>query len=609
MSDGPPTPEIVVAGIRLLPLAARAAWLPEVQTLLVADVHLGKARSFTTWGVPVPGDVDAATLARLTTVIEAAAARRLVVLGDWLHGPRALDAVLLQRLESWRRRHAEVEIIVIGGNHDRRAPRLPPALDIDCVDGPITLPDAAGLVLDHDPVTRSPRPTTGDGYRLAGHWHPVVRLRGRADALRLPCFISAPARVCCRHSASSPVVIPSGNGPATACSSRPAIGSANCRQCRLFPAWPLSTDSHCCAVAAVPARFAAYQPAATICRSVAPAGACQRTLDQSRPEGNLGPGFRLRAHQARTCVADREHRGGPDAIRRLRRQDRLIAWNEPYERVHALAFEKLREKADRDELYYADLVRATARETMPASRRRGLRQESGPGPARCRWRRRRSRVSGAGWFRISKFRTRSGAVAGFAIDITELKRREARLEEEIRRRMELEDLLRIQMNTDALTRVSARAAFLAQAETDFQRSLLSDHDLAVVMMDIDLFKNVNDVHGHGVGDTVLTQVARTATDCLRKDIDLIGRMGGEEFALLLLNTGRDGAVRCAEQIRSRIAALGFEGTGGSFGITASFGVTQRSAEDPSLSAMLSRADQALYVAKRAGRNRVVATPS
>ncbi|MET0509275.1 MAG: ligase-associated DNA damage response endonuclease PdeM [Burkholderiaceae bacterium] len=192
MSDGLPTPEIVVAGMRLLPLAARAAWLPELQTLLVADVHLGKARSFTTWGVPVPGDVDAATLARLTTVIEAAAARRLVVLGDWLHGPRALDAVLLQRLESWRRRHAEVEIIVIGGNHDRRAPRLPPALDIDCVDGPITLPDAAGLVLDHDPVTRSPRPTTEDGYRLAGHWHPVVRLRGRADALRLPCFIFGP---------------------------------------------------------------------------------------------------------------------------------------------------------------------------------------------------------------------------------------------------------------------------------------------------------------------------------------------------------------------------------------------------------------------------------
>ena len=290
-------------------------------------------------------------------------------------------------------------------------------------------------------------------------------------------------------------------------------------------------------------------------------------------------------------------------------EDRLIAWNEPYERVHALAFEKLREKADRDELYYADLVRATACETMPASdveayvksRVQAQRDADGVGVDR--------EYPGAGWFRISKFRTRSGAVAGFAIDITELKRREARLEEEIRRRMELEDLLRIQMNTDALTRVSARSAFLAQAETDFQRSLLSDHDLAVVMMDIDLFKNVNDVHGHGVGDTVLTQVARTATDCLRKDIDLIGRMGGEEFALLLLNTGRDGAVRCAEQIRSRIAALGFEGTGGSFGITASFGVTQRSAEDPSLSAMLSRADQALYVAKRAGRNRVVATPS
>jgi metallophosphoesterase superfamily enzyme len=212
--SGAPMPEIVVAGLRLLPLADRAAWLPERQTVLVADVHLGKARSFATWGIPVPGAVDAATLARLTTVIEFAAARRLVVLGDWLHGPRALDAVLLQRLDTWRRRHAQVEIIVVGGNHDRRSPPLPPTLDIECVDGPITLPDAAALVLDHEPrqtargLGRSdhePResdlaPRAADiiacapehGYRLAGHWHPVVRLRGRADVLRLPCFRFGP---------------------------------------------------------------------------------------------------------------------------------------------------------------------------------------------------------------------------------------------------------------------------------------------------------------------------------------------------------------------------------------------------------------------------------
>jgi diguanylate cyclase (GGDEF)-like protein len=285
-------------------------------------------------------------------------------------------------------------------------------------------------------------------------------------------------------------------------------------------------------------------------------------------------------------------------------RDRLIAWNEPYERVHALAFKRLREKADRRELYYSDLVRVIAEETMhPAEvedyvRRRVQDQRNADGIGVDR------EYPGAGWFRISKFKTRSGAIAGFAIDINENKKREAQLEQEIHRRMDLEEQLRVQANTDSLTGLASRGAFLAQAETDFRRAMRYGHDLSAIMMDADLFKEVNDVHGHGVGDSVLAKLASAAAAGLRKDIDMVGRVGGEEFAMVLVHTGIKDAVACAERIRASVAAMKFECLLAPFGITASFGVTQRSAEDRTFSAMLNRADQALYRAKSSGRNRI-----
>lgn len=284
--------------------------------------------------------------------------------------------------------------------------------------------------------------------------------------------------------------------------------------------------------------------------------------------------------------------------------DRLIAWNEPYERVHALAFRRLREKADRRELHYSDLVRVIAQETMePAEvedyvRRRVEDQRNADGVGVDR------EYPGAGWFRISKFKTRSGAIAGFAIDINDNKRREAQLEQEIHRRMELEEQLRIQANTDSLTGLASRGAFLAQAETDFRRARRYGYELSAIMMDADLFKEVNDSHGHSVGDEVLAAMASTAANGVRKGIDMVGRVGGEEFAMVLVHTGIKEAVACAERIRTTIAAMVFERPAPPFGITASFGVTQRIAEDRTFSAVLNRADQALYLAKSSGRNRL-----
>jgi len=284
-------------------------------------------------------------------------------------------------------------------------------------------------------------------------------------------------------------------------------------------------------------------------------------------------------------------------------RDRLIVWNKAYEGVHAQAFEKLRDKVDRRELYYADLVQVIAEATVAPDevdayvrlRVQAQRDADGVGVDR--------HYPEVGWLRISKFKTRSGATAGFALDINENKRYEARLEQEISRRATLEEQLRVQANTDPLTQIGNRGAFLERAETEFRRGDRFGDYLSVITMDVDQFKQVNDTYGHGAGDTVLIALARAAAGGVRS-LDMAARMGGDEFATILVHTALADATACAERIRQSIAALLFESPKGPFGVTASFGVTQANAEDRSFSAVMSRADQALYRAKQSGRNKV-----
>lgn len=174
--------EIQLAGQRLLLLPERAAWLPEAGTLLVADVHLGKAHSFRRLGVPVPGGTTAGTLQRLGRVLNRTRASRLVILGDLLHGPLMREAAALDALATWRRSYADVEVTLVRGNHDDRAGDPPPQLGITCVDEGDAAAGIGALSLQHHP---RPRP---DAYVLAGHTHPCITLRGRWDGLRLPCF-------------------------------------------------------------------------------------------------------------------------------------------------------------------------------------------------------------------------------------------------------------------------------------------------------------------------------------------------------------------------------------------------------------------------------------
>jgi diguanylate cyclase (GGDEF)-like protein len=141
---------------------------------------------------------------------------------------------------------------------------------------------------------------------------------------------------------------------------------------------------------------------------------------------------------------------------------------------------------------------------------------------------------------------------------------------------------------------------LEQAALEIKRNQRAGTALAVMMMDIDHFKQVNDSYGHHIGDTVLTAVAQTCRELCRES-DLVCRFGGEEFLILLPSTTLDGAEIHAEKLRQAIEALTFSADEDSFSVTASFGLSQWQAETK-IDRVISRADKALYQAKHDGRN-------
>src|SRR5690606_39457410 len=130
---------------------------------------------------------------------------------------------------------------------------------------------------------------------------------------------------------------------------------------------------------------------------------------------------------------------------------------------------------------------------------------------------------------------------------------------------------------------------------------------AIALIDIDRFKSINDSHGHLVGDQLLRAFARRVSERLR-EVDLLGRYGGEEFILLLVGTRLAGAVRLAERLREDVAAANWDEVLPGLRLTMSAGVAEYRPGE-SLEALLERADNALYAAKRGGRNRVERAPN
>ncbi len=157
---------------------------------------------------------------------------------------------------------------------------------------------------------------------------------------------------------------------------------------------------------------------------------------------------------------------------------------------------------------------------------------------------------------------------------------------------------------DELTGILNRRQFLQQGQDELQRADRLGHALSLVMFDVDHFKKFNDTHGHAIGDLVLRTVSGRCRDCLR-GIDHLGRLGGEEFAVLLVGTGLDPGCATAERLRLAICDQPFTSSNGDLSVSISLGVAQRQPQE-TLDSLLERADQALYAAKRGGRNQVVA---
>lgn len=162
---------------------------------------------------------------------------------------------------------------------------------------------------------------------------------------------------------------------------------------------------------------------------------------------------------------------------------------------------------------------------------------------------------------------------------------------------------------DGLTGALNRRGFEDELHAELERSHRYGHTLALLLLDIDHFKQVNDTHGHQVGDRVLWTVAAGVCSTVR-GVDRVGRWGGEEFAVLLPETATAAAQQVAERVRGLVAGAAVDTEGGRVAVTVSIGVAvaDPGAEAPSTSELVARADRALYQAKESGRDRVVVAP-
>ncbi|MBW1246166.1 ligase-associated DNA damage response endonuclease PdeM [Pseudomonas tolaasii] len=170
----------VLEGEELLLLADKAVYWPARKCLLIADAHFGKASAYRSLGQPVPQGTTRENLLKLDRLLAAFECDQVIFLGDFLHGPGSHASGTLSALRAWRARHAGLSLVLIRGNHDKRAGDPPADLDIDVVTEPLLL---GPFALQHEPEAHASH------HVLAGHVHPVYRLRGKGrQSLRLPCF-------------------------------------------------------------------------------------------------------------------------------------------------------------------------------------------------------------------------------------------------------------------------------------------------------------------------------------------------------------------------------------------------------------------------------------
>jgi DNA ligase-associated metallophosphoesterase len=171
---------IELAGEQLTLLPQRALYWPRTKTAFIADMHLGKTAAFLAFSIPVPEGSTQSDLTRLSSVLEITHAERLIILGDLLHARAGRSPKVFAVVEEWRANHADLEILLVRGNHDRKAGDPPDSWHMTVVDAPVS---EAPFILRHEPDVEQ------NGYVLGGHLHPGIRLSGKGrQVLTLPCF-------------------------------------------------------------------------------------------------------------------------------------------------------------------------------------------------------------------------------------------------------------------------------------------------------------------------------------------------------------------------------------------------------------------------------------
>jgi diguanylate cyclase (GGDEF)-like protein len=163
---------------------------------------------------------------------------------------------------------------------------------------------------------------------------------------------------------------------------------------------------------------------------------------------------------------------------------------------------------------------------------------------------------------------------------------------------------------DGLTHAYNKRTFGERLDTEFQYALRHDAPVFLVFIDIDHFKHINDAHGHPAGDAVLVQLASLVASMTAED-DLFARYGGEEFAIVVRSAEAGAVAALAERIRAAVAShpFMFEGSGTRIPVTISLGIARAPAPGLASAAdLITRADEAMYAAKRDGRNRVCVAP-
>ncbi len=219
-------------------------------------------------------------------------------------------------------------------------------------------------------------------------------------------------------------------------------------------------------------------------------------------------------------------------------------------------------------------------------------------------------LSGAHWQGEIVNRKKSGELYNEALDITPVLdpqgevRHFIAIKQDITERKRMESELQRLATTDPLTGIANRRHFMEQLAVELERVQRYGGPAALLMLDLDHFKHVNDSYGHATGDTVLRHCVTLTLQRLRR-ADIFGRLGGEEFGLLLPHTDLAGAREFAESLRQQLAATPCPGPGGPIEITVSIGIAPCAEDGRDADNILAQADRALYRAKAAGRNCVV----